>query len=103
MLECGDLFCFAYIVVQDRDGKEGRAKTATLMLPGRVRDLVEDGVELGTATDMVFARHNSKQGSGCVGSLTRDVVTRETYYERPCVLALVPFMNEELFSRTDPV
>ena len=35
-----------------------------------------------------------------VGSLTGNLVTRQTYYERPCIMALIPFLNRGMF--TDP-
>ena len=40
------------------------------------------GGELGPATDLIFKKHNTKQGSGCVGCLTADTITRALYYER---------------------
>lgn len=59
--------------------------------------LVRDGKELGDANDIVFNETNSKQNNGAIGLLTGDIVTRQTYYEHCLLLALVPFMNPNLF------
>jgi non-canonical (house-cleaning) NTP pyrophosphatase len=54
-------------------------------------------MELGHADDLVFKAQNSKQQGGSVGLLTHGLVTRETYYEQALLLALIPFLNEELY------
>ena len=36
----GKVFCFAWIVIHDKLGNEGLAKTATFALPAAVADLV---------------------------------------------------------------
>ena len=64
-------------VVHDKDGTEGKARACTFELPWEVADLVKAGKELGDATDEVFRKHNTKQGSGCIGCLTDDRVTRQ--------------------------
>jgi non-canonical (house-cleaning) NTP pyrophosphatase len=74
----------------------GKARTATFYLPQEVITLVQRGIELGHADDMVFGRSNSKQQNGSVGLLTEDVITRLTYYSHAVVLALIPFKNEAL-------
>lgn len=45
----------------------------------------------------VFGRVKSGQGSGTVGKLTDNIVTRAAYYEHAVVMALIPFMNLELY------
>ncbi len=91
-----DLEAFAWIVIQSQK-KTGRARTGTFMLPPEVAALVRSGMELGHADDLVFRRDNSKQGNGAVGILTGDIITRTTYYEHAAILALIPFMNPEIF------
>mmetsp|Transcript_30510 Transcript_30510/g.72653 ORF Transcript_30510/g.72653 Transcript_30510/m.72653 type:complete len:196 (-) Transcript_30510:344-931(-) len=96
--DAGALECFAWIVVRSSTtGAEGRARTASFLLPERVADLVRNGMELGEADDKVFGRTGSGQGSGTVGRLTRGLVTREAFYEHATVLALAPFANPEHF------
>eukprot|EP00055_Hartaetosiga_balthica_P015894 m.97452 g.97452 ORF g.97452 m.97452 type:complete len:184 (+) comp8986_c0_seq9:132-683(+) len=90
--------CFAWIVIQDCDGKqEGVARTGMFYLPPKVVELVKDGLELGHANDKVFKKNGSKQQGGAVGLLTNNTVTRQYYYEQTIVLALIPFFNQDLY------
>ena len=93
----GDMYAFAWVVVLDREGKMGKAKTSTFFLPEAVAKLVRSGVELGEADDRVFRKENSKQNEGSVGLLTNGVLVRKEYYQQAVVLALIPFINEKLY------
>ena len=77
--------------------QKGKAQTSTFQLPPKIVKLIRDGIELGHADDMVFNRKNSKQGNGAVGILTHDVIDRIEYYRHAVVLALIPFVNKELY------
>jgi len=59
--------------------------------------LIQAGMELGHADDLVFQAQNSKQQGGSVGLLTHGLITREAYYQQAMVLALIPFLNESLY------
>jgi inosine/xanthosine triphosphatase len=89
----GQLLASAWMVVADRSGRIGEARTPTLPLPPRVHELVGEGLELGAANDRVFSTHNSKQAGGAFGLLTDGRYTREGIYTQALVLALVPFVN----------
>ena len=92
----GTMEAFAWIYIL---GKEmtGKARTASFDLPQKIQELIHQGVELGVADDMVFNRSNSKQGNGAVGILTKDLIDRARYYEPAVVLALIPFINRDLY------
>lgn len=90
------MVAFAWVVILDMS-KQGCARTALFQLPKVVQNLVEGGMELGDADDRVFGKQNSKQKSGAVGLLTHQKVTRTTLYEQAVVLALIPFINPELY------
>jgi non-canonical (house-cleaning) NTP pyrophosphatase len=92
----GIMHAFAWMVVKSRT-LSGEARTATFPLPPRIKDLVEDGMELGHADDLVFKRNNSKQKDGAVGILTRGIIDRARYYEHALILALIPFLQKELY------
>ena len=64
----------------------------------------QDGVELGEATDTVFARVNSKHHDGTVGILTGGLIGRSEYYQHALILALIPFLphNRPLFAPAKP-
>ena len=90
------MVAFAWVVILGERG-QGSARTALFQLPREVQALVEGGMELGDADDLVFGRQNSKQKSGAVGLLTHNRVTRRTLYEQAVVLALIPFINSDLY------
>jgi len=92
----GIMEAFAYIIISS-DTKTGESKTSSFGIPDKVSDLVKQGYELGHADDIVFGSTNSKQNNGSVGILTHDIITRSSYYEQSVILALIPFMNAELY------
>jgi non-canonical (house-cleaning) NTP pyrophosphatase len=76
----------------------GLAKTASFLLPPKLTQLIrEEGMELGDADDVVFSRIQSKHGSGTVGILTHGLIDRSNYYEHALILALVPWIQPELY------
>ena len=87
---------FAWVVIFSAD-KKGKSKTATFYLPEAISTLVKNGVELGHADDQVFKRNNSKQKKGAIGILTHGLIGRTAYYESAVTMALIPFMNSELY------
>lgn len=93
-----NLECFAWCIA-DAGGPfpEGKARSASFLLPKEVADLVAGGMELGDADDIVFSREGSKRGNGAVGLLTNDIVTRTDYYVQPFILSLIPLMQPALY------
>ena len=94
----GELLAFAWVVVRSAN-MQGKGRTGTFVLPGRVAELVHSGLELGEADDIVFTRSNSKQENGAVGLLTGNVIDRCGLYAHAVMLALIPFRNVELYAR----
>ena len=96
--ETGDeMQAFAWVVIIDKSGKIGKAKTATFFLPPAITALVKGGMELGEADDQFFQRENSKTGNGAVGILTHERIDRKNYYTPAVILALIPFLNPEIY------
>ncbi len=89
---------YAWVVIQSRDGKEGRGRSMAFYLPPAVAAFVRAGDELGTADDKVFGRTNSKQQNGAIGLLTDDAIERKDYYAEAVVAALIPFKNPKLYT-----
>lgn len=92
----GALQSFAWVVVADKEGRTGEARTAAYGLAEETARLVRGGMELGHADDAIFGRTNSKQRNGSVGLLTDDAVDRTAYYVQAVILALIPFKNTNL-------
>ncbi len=91
------MYAFAWIFVENKSGLQGKSKTGTFYLPEAIATLIHSGMELGAADDQFFAKENSKQNGGSVGILTHGAITRQTYYNQAIILALIPFLNNELF------
>lgn len=92
----GEMAAFAWVIILGKD-KSGKARTGTFFLPPKVAKLVKQGKELGEADDIVFGHSNSKQKNGAVGLLTNNVIDRTSFYTEAVVLALIPFLNKELY------
>jgi inosine/xanthosine triphosphatase len=92
---------FAWITVLS-ENRYGQARTATFPLPDAVAELIRQGVELGEANDRVFQRTNSKQHEGAIGTLSGQVVDRQSLYEHAAIMALLPFKNDGLYLPRTP-
>lgn len=92
-----EMEAFAWIVILSNN-QTGKAQTSTFQLPPKIAELIHQGVELGHADDQVFRRNNSKQGNGAVGILTGNVIDRIEYYRHAVILALIPFINKDLYN-----
>ncbi|MCA9360817.1 DUF84 family protein, partial [Candidatus Kaiserbacteria bacterium] len=83
--------------VLDNAGKYGFGKASSFLLPDRIRLLVKQGKELAHAGDAVFNENNIGQKGGVVSILTKDNVTRKSFYKDAMIFALIPFINPELY------
>lgn len=92
----GELTAIAWIVINSQT-LSGKSKTSSFVLPEKIATLVRAGHELGDADDMAFDQTNSKQKGGTVSNLTNGVIDRTGYYVGSVVLALIPFVNTELY------
>lgn len=88
------LLASAWMAIAGPSGSISEARSPTLPLPPRVKELVMTGMELGEANDRVFSTINSKQSGGAFGLLTDGLLTRKGVYTQTLILALVPFVNE---------
>lgn len=89
--------CMAWIVIEDKNGRWGEARSATCPLPKAVTDLILAGVELGHANDQIFNMTDSKHDIGMTGIATHGLIDRTDYYEHALIFALVPFKNPEIY------
>lgn len=91
-----ELEAFAWVYIKSKT-KIGKARTASFFLPEKISKLIEQGIELGEADDIVFKLENSKKKNGAVGILTKNLTTRAKYYSEAIILALIPFINDDLY------
>lgn len=91
-----ELEAFAWVYIKSEKAI-GKARTASFFLPNKISELIKQGIELGEADDIVFNLQDSKKKNGAVGILTKDKITRTSYYVDAIILALIPFINNELY------
>ena len=91
----GDMVAFAWVYVFSKN-KLGKGKTSLFQIPKEIQALIENGVELGEADDLIFNRKNSKKKDGAVGILTKGNINRTNYYKDAIIMSLVPFVNPNL-------
>ncbi len=92
-----EMEAYAWIVIKSKTGNIGKGRTGSFFLPQKVANLINQGIELGEADDIVFKRDNSKQENGAVGILTGNVLTRASFYEEAVILALIPIKDTDLY------
>ncbi|ELR66134.1 Inosine/xanthosine triphosphatase [Photobacterium marinum] len=89
-------FTFAWMVIENHN-QRGEARSASLPLPPKALEKVHQGIELGDVMDEMFNQNNIKQKGGAIAMLTNHKLSRSTVYQQALILALIPFMNQELF------
>lgn len=93
----GEYWAFAWMSILDTAGSSGFGRTGSFLLPPKVSELIDQGEELGVATDAVFNEVNSKHKGGTVGILTNETITRKDFYREALLFALIPFVKPELY------
>lgn len=87
---------FAWMLIEHQ-GKLGKARSASLMLPKAALQALEQGKELGDVMDELFGTQNIKQAGGAIGLLTQNRLSRSGVYQQALTLALIPFLNPDWF------
>jgi len=94
---CGTWFSFGCICIINKDGKSSFGTSSHFPLPGQIIDELLRGVELGKVIDNLTNQSNSKQKTGAIGFLTKNIITRRDLYTQGIITALIPFLHPELF------
>jgi inosine/xanthosine triphosphatase len=89
-------FTFAWMVIEHQ-GKLGKARSASLMLPPAALLQLQQGKELGDVMDAMFHQDNIKQKGGAIALLTQHRLSRSSVYHQALILAMIPFLNPDLF------
>ena len=94
----GKWFDSAWIIVRDKNGKEGVGSTIRIEMPKAMMDMINAGKELGDVDDFFFKDTNTKRGVGHFGLMTKGALTREGGYTDAVFVALASFMHPTLFN-----
>lgn len=97
----GDVFTCAWCAVRHRDGRQGVAGGANLLLPPPVAEAVRAGAELGPTMDALTGLHKTKHGRGAIGILTREHLDRQSSYEHLLTLAMARFLSPGYYEGDD--
>jgi inosine/xanthosine triphosphatase len=90
-------FAFGGICVIGNKGRVGFGTSPHFELPNDIVKELLNGVELGDVMDRITGDHNTKQKSGAIGFFTKGIIDRRDLYVQGLIVALIPFVNEELF------
>ena len=90
-------FCFAGMCIIDNQGRIGFGTSLYFELPNKVTQELLDGVELGEVIDKIMRDHDTKQRGGAIGFFTKGVMERKDSNISGLTVALIPFLNEELY------
>ena len=85
------------ICIAGATGRLGFGVSPLFELPPGVVDDLLGGSELGHVMDRLAGEHNTKQRGGAVGILTGGRITRRELYAQGVAMALIPFLNEEMY------
>ncbi len=92
------LLLVGWVVIVDRNGREGVGGSARLPLPEPIAEQVLNGRELGPLMDEILGVENVKQKGGAVGALTAGLVPRSDTFAVAVAYALAPFISAELYT-----
>jgi len=93
----GRWLAFGGICIIDDKGKIGFGTSPHFELPEKITKKLLDGIELGLVMDEIMQESNVKQKGGAIGFFTKNVMRRKDLYIPGLIVALVPFLNKELF------
>jgi inosine/xanthosine triphosphatase len=90
-------FASGVMCIIDERGRVGFGMTPHFELPEDITKQLLSGVELGDVMDKITGEYNTKQKSGAIGFFTKGVMDRKNLYVQGLIVALIPFINENLY------
>lgn len=91
------MFLFGMVAIMDKEKNLGLAGSEGFLLPEKIAARIRNGEELGPVMDEITGMQNVKQNNGAIGYFTKDHVTRTNSFEQSINLALVRFVNKDLY------
>ena len=90
-------FTFGVTCIVDDAGRVGYGTSPFFELPLDITEMLLDGIELGEGMDNLMQEENTKEKQGAAGYFTKGVMDRRRYYVAGLTVALIPFLNKELY------
>ncbi len=91
------MFLFGVVAIVDKNNNLSLAGSEGFLLPEKIAEKIRNGRELGPVMDEYTGMHNVKQNSGAIGYFTKNHVTRTSSFEQSIILALVKFVNKDIY------
>ena len=90
-------FAFGVMCIIDVTGRMGYGTSPFFELPSHISEELLKGTELGDVMDNLIGKKNTKEKQGAVGYFTNGVMDRKRYYVDGLLVALIPFLNTDLY------
>lgn len=94
-------FAFGAVCISNKEGKFGFGTSSLFELPQQIVSQLLNGNELGVVIDRIFRTKDIKKREGAIGIFTKGVISRKDLYIPAIIIALIPFLNEDLFFGRD--
>ncbi len=88
---------FAWIAISHQ-GRISKTRSASLPIPPAAIMALQQGEELGDVMDNMFGQQNIKHQGGAIAMLTNHLLTRSEVYQQAIILAMIPFIQPQLFT-----
>ena len=75
----------------------GTERVVSYLTEELVRQVVDEGIELGVAIDAFAGGHGIRDAQGAWGVLTRNMITRQDAFRTAVINAFAPFFNSALY------
>ena len=83
--------------VIDSQGRVGYGVSPYFELPESIVEQLLSGSELGQVMEKISGKDNIRQREGAIGFLSKGVMDRKNLYIHSLIVALVPFLNKDLY------
>ncbi len=91
------MFLFGVVAIIDKEDHLSLAGSEGFLLPEKIAARIRKGEELGPVMDSFTGMSNVKQNAGAIGFFTKNHITRTSSFEHSIILALVKFINKEIY------
>lgn len=96
----GDWVNISIAFIQDKDGRIGYGTSPGYPVPSKYIEEIKE-TSMGQVMDRIFKQNNSGDACGGIQFLTRNQVTRIDLTKSACLMALLPFLNNKIWTIED--
>lgn len=86
-----------FVVIINRWGELGTGTSGWFECPQQIVDEIIQGRELANVIDELSGTEDTRSNQGAIGLLTENRITRQDLYMHGVSMALIPFLNRDLW------